>query len=281
MHGLIFVTWEKYLSERFGNALLNNYQQSIGETKSTAPLISHVYSDEVLLAGVGVASQLTQRSPDALLREYGYYFIINSLTSHLCAYLLTKVSTARDLLLMMRTAHNQMHHAQAEIEPPLFRYASISNDPDGLELIYDSPRKLCSVLYGAIEGAAKRFDERVQIVERACMKQGAPACRFEVHFYRTPSQQLTETPEQKRKRQRQQNLEELLLHMLPVENGRTLPEIQMLLQQRSIDPLYARPHFLLETLQRLMHAGLVGSTANQNGDNLTQRRYWRATTMSI
>jgi hypothetical protein len=32
MHGLIFVTWEKYLAERFGQALLHTYRSSIQET---------------------------------------------------------------------------------------------------------------------------------------------------------------------------------------------------------------------------------------------------------
>ena len=108
MHGLIFVTWEKYLSERFGSALLKQYRAAIGETPANAPLISQVYSDDTLLAGVGVACKLTQLPVDTLLREYGHFYITNSLTSHLCAYLLSKVHSGRDLLLMMSTAHAQM-----------------------------------------------------------------------------------------------------------------------------------------------------------------------------
>jgi len=52
MHGLIFVTWEKYLVERFGSALLYQYRQEIGETAASAPLASQVYDDATLLAGV-------------------------------------------------------------------------------------------------------------------------------------------------------------------------------------------------------------------------------------
>ena len=36
MHGLIFVTWEKYLAERFGSSLLNDYRHAIGEVRSRA-----------------------------------------------------------------------------------------------------------------------------------------------------------------------------------------------------------------------------------------------------
>src|SRR5690348_1342359 len=97
MHGLIFVTWEKYLAERFGNELLNSYREAIGETAATGPLASRVYDDETLLAGVGAACKLTRLPADILLREYGRYFMVNGLTSHLCAYLLTQVRSARDL----------------------------------------------------------------------------------------------------------------------------------------------------------------------------------------
>ncbi len=45
MQGLIFVTCEKYLAERFGTMLLNIYRAAIGETAATAPLTSRVYDD--------------------------------------------------------------------------------------------------------------------------------------------------------------------------------------------------------------------------------------------
>src|SRR5205814_10695639 len=69
MHGLIFVTWEKYLSERFDSSLLNTYRKAIGETPATAPLVSRVYDDATLLAGVGVACQLTHLPADTRSEE--------------------------------------------------------------------------------------------------------------------------------------------------------------------------------------------------------------------
>src|SRR5712692_3427248 len=141
MHGLIFVTWEKYLSDRFGSSLLHEYRNAIGETAASAPLASRVYDDATLLAGVGAACQLSGFSADTLLREYGHYFMLNGLTSHLCAYLLTKVHSGRDLLLAMRDAHAQMRRTPDAITPPLFKYETISFQRNDFALIYDSPRK--------------------------------------------------------------------------------------------------------------------------------------------
>src|SRR5438132_4757133 len=148
MHGLIFVTWEMYLTERFGSSFLHAYRETIGETPASAPLASRVYDDATLLAGVGAASQLAHFPAETLLREYGRYFLINGLTSHLCAYLLTQVHSGRDLLLMMRKAHVQMRRTPDAIAPPIFRYEVLPTYQNGLTLIYDSNRQLCPVLYG-------------------------------------------------------------------------------------------------------------------------------------
>jgi Haem-NO-binding len=277
MHGLIFVTWEKYLTERFGNALLNKYRAAIGETPATSPLASHVYDDAMLLAGVGEAVRLTCLPADILLREYGRYFMLNGLTSHRCAYLLTQVHSGRELLLVMRDAHAQMRRTPDAITPPLFQYETTSSAHNRLTLVYDSPRQLCAVLLGAIEGAAERYGEQVQVIERTCMKQGASACRFELYFYGGSSWFL-ETPEQRARQNAQQYLANLVLEVLPDNDGVTLAELQTWLDSWQGSPHKMRPSLLLNALHHLQHAGLVATTANQPDDDLMNRRYWRAPT---
>jgi hypothetical protein len=280
MHGLIFVTWEKYLSERFGSSLFQKYRAAIGETPATSPLASRVYDDAMLLAGVGVACKLTRLPADMLLREYGRYFILNGLTRHLCTYLLSQVHSGRDLLLTMRDAHAQMRRTPDALTPPLFGYEPLASTPNGLALIYDSPRQLCAVLWGAVEGAAERYGERVQIHEAVCMKRGAALCRLEVTFFSQASGPLErlETAEQVAKRNAQHHFANLVLQALPDHDGRTLLEVQAILQQWQVSPNQLRPIIVLEALRHLGHVGLVASTANHPGDDLARRRYWRVPT---
>jgi hypothetical protein len=276
MHGLIFVTWEKYLAERFGSPLLNEYRGTIGETVATSPLASRVYDDATLLAGVSAACKLTNLSADTLLREFGRYFLVNGLTSHLCAYLLAQVHSGRELLLTMRKAHAQMRRTPDGLTPPIFGFESLSTHANGLILIYDSNRQLCPVLYGAIEGAAERYGEKVQIIERTCMRQGALDCRFEIDFFSDSKKSSFETPEQLSRRKAQQQLADLVLAALPDQDGISLSDLQRMMRQQLVDQNQLRPSFLLEAVKHLQHAGLVASTANQPGDDLTNRRYWRA-----
>jgi hypothetical protein len=142
--------------------------------------------------------------------------------------------------------------------------------------MYDSNRQLCPLLYGAIEGAAERYGEEVQIIERTCMRQGALDCRFEIDFFSGSKKSSFETPEQLSRRKAQQQLADLVLTVLPDQDGISLSDLQRMMRQRFADQNQLRPSFLLEAVKHLQHAGLVASTANQPGDDLTNRRYWRA-----
>jgi len=276
MQGIIFVTWERYLTDRFGNTFLGLYRETIGETAASVPLASRVYDDEQLLAGVSTASQLAHFPVDTLLREYGRYFLINGLTDHLCAYLLAQAHSGRDLLIMMRKAHAQMKHLPDGLKPPVFGFEFLPHSATGLVLMYDSHRQLCPVLYGAIEGAAERFGEMAQIFESTCMRRGAAECRFEVNFVRN-SVPLPEaqTPQQVAQTRTKQQLADLVLTALPDKDGLSLHDLQQAMQHWQVSTDRLRPSMLLAALEHLQFAGLVASSANQPGDNLTHRRYWR------
>lgn len=96
------------MTERFGGSLLQVYREAIGETPSNSPLASRLYDDATLLAGVGAASRLAGVTADSLLREYGRYFLINGLTSHLCSYVLSQIQSGRELVLAMRDIHARL-----------------------------------------------------------------------------------------------------------------------------------------------------------------------------
>ncbi len=279
MHGLIFVTWEKYLAGRVPGAVLRNYRHAL-EGKITAPLLaSRVYGDDLLLAAVTTASQVAAIPAETLLHEYGRYFITNGLTRHLCAYILTRVHSARELLLSMHDSHLQMSRLPESLTPPLFQYRTLAEKPDELTLIYDSPRKLCPVLMGAIEGAAERYGEQVKIVEQMCMNRGDLVCHFDVHFSASATGHQ-ETPEQLEHEQQKQHFAQFILSILPDEEGLTLAEVQKRVVLRGVKKEWARPALLLEALRRLHHAGLAATTANRAGDDFVNRRYWRAPTAS-
>ena len=215
-------------------------------------------------------------SSTILLRQFGRYFIDNSLTRHLCAYLLSQTTCARDLVILMRQAHIQMATGPDGLTPPVFTYEFLSEDRNQLLLTYESTRYFCGWLWGAVEGAADRFGESVFIRERTCMNRGDQRCVFEIHFSPTSATETVKSPEDEARTKVQQQFATLVLAVLPdrEEGALTLFELQAKLMSFSAESQRLRPSTLLDTLQRLQHAGLLASTANQAGDDLGNRRYW-------
>jgi hypothetical protein len=177
----------------------------------------------------------------------------------------------------MHDAHQQMSRLPDGLTPPLFQYRTGSQNPDELTLIYDSPRKLCPVLMGAIEGAAERYGEQVHVIEQTCMKRGDLVCRFEARFSAS-SRAYVEASAQMESQQAKQHFAQFILSLLPDNGGVTLAELQKTLALRNMKKEWIRPAILLEALRHLHHAGLVANTANQPGDNFMHRRYWRVPT---
>jgi hypothetical protein len=293
MKGIIFVVWEKYLTDRFGKKFVDTYRKTIGESQQDLPLTGRTYPDELLYQGLSAASRLTFVSEDRLMVEYGRYFMINGLTEYLCGYLLAQAWCAYDLVLLMREAHAQMRRTPDGLMPPLFSYEVLSDDHSRMIMTYDSPRKLCSLLEGCIYGAAERFGEKVYIREHTCMKKGAHVCRFEVHFdgeswakHATPAM-----IDQERQRLSKQGLSNLILqtlaasdsdamtlddvyHAVKQHQGPYYPEIY---QHQQI-PTVSHISQIYTSLAKLQQVGLVASTAHQADDTFSSRRYWRAPT---
>ena len=273
MHGLIFVTWEKYLQERFAGTVLAEYRERLGLNAANSPLAVRTYDDALLIKGVGTAHEITRVPIDTLLQEYGRYFIANGLTRHRCAYLLSQAHNGRDLLLAMRDAHEQMQQLPDGLTPPLFEYRLHPRDPQTMLLLYDSERRLCPLLLGAIYGTADYYSEQVQVAEQTCMRRGDAVCTFAVKF--SGGQPEAESQEMQAHRKEQQLYADQIFALLPTQGGLTLAEIQRQLVLRGASKQQSRPALILQALTHLHHAGLVASSANEPGDDFARRRYWR------
>lgn len=65
-----------------------------------------------------------------------------------------------------------------DAHPPLLKYGTINDKT--VEIIYDSPRKLCSFALGIIDGFAKHFKENVKVTQPMCMLKNDKACHIVV-----------------------------------------------------------------------------------------------------
>ena len=59
-----------------------------------------------------------------------------------------------------------------------------SDGPDGsLVMDYASPRRLCALAHGLVEGAADHFGETASFEHLRCMDDGAESCRCRIDFH--------------------------------------------------------------------------------------------------
>jgi len=266
MQGLILVTWESFLSHQFGEAFVTLYRKSLKQAPSEAPLVSRTYADEVLPKAVEAAAGLAKIDTQRMLYEYGRYFMTSPLVNHLCGYIFSRIHNAHDMILVMRKAYTQIGHYNG-VAPPLFACVPLDSKPNGLTVIYESPRRLCAFLHGAIVGIGEYNKERVLVKERYCMLKGDGSCRFDVIFEASNQTRPKETEAQQKQRLQRQEIENRVLMALPYTPNKasSLLELQQMLG--------LRPLTLLEALNHLQFVGLISMLPARE---LTARRYWRS-----
>lgn len=177
MHGLIFASFQDYLRAEHGAGVANDVMA--GEPQYS---LSEAYPDEQFLALLERACALTALPLDELLFEFG---VFTAATTFARRYsLLFKSSTnARDFLLTVETPiHEVVREALPDARPPELAVTDLREE--GLEIVYTSPRRICAMLRGLVEGTGRVYDEQLQVEEPECMHRGASACRVVVRFPR-------------------------------------------------------------------------------------------------
>jgi hypothetical protein len=111
MHGIVFVPWDRFLRAKFGDVFFQQYRSEMKQKGHAISLINQTYPDQHLLQALTFVTQQQNTSIETILRSFGQYYIVNELTGFVCAALLEKVKSAKELLLVMADAHLQLKQA--------------------------------------------------------------------------------------------------------------------------------------------------------------------------
>jgi hypothetical protein len=84
----------------------------------------------------------------------------------------------------LKSVHDVIHVEVRKLHPDVVLPEFTYEDPadNALVMHYHSPRKLCQLAEGLIEGAAKQFDIEVSIKHDICMHDGADHCELGLVF---------------------------------------------------------------------------------------------------
>ena len=175
MHGLIFSSLRDYATAQYGEEITRDLF-----TGEPVYLLSEAYADERLGALIGRAAELTGVEPDAIVHDFGVFAAETTFARLYPAYFAISGS-AREFLLTVETRIHELVRATVpHASPPQLGVGEWGDD--GVEILYTSPRRLCVLLRGLVEGTAAHYVEAATIEEASCMHRGADACRFLVRL---------------------------------------------------------------------------------------------------
>jgi hypothetical protein len=179
MHGIIFAELQKYAQSSFGPKAWGRVVEEAKVPRGTY-LASNTYADSELVALVAAASTISGIPAPKLLFGFGE-FIVPDLLKIFGAFVQPEW-TALDLLEHTETViHRSVRLHDPSAAPPLLRISRTS--PREVEIRYSSPRRLCAVARGIIQGVGKHYGTSLAVDEPTCMMTGNPECLLKVRMH--------------------------------------------------------------------------------------------------
>lgn len=177
MKGLLFNLLEEAVTRAHGEGVWD----AIVETAAVGGVYTSLgsYPDEEfdrLLSSTALALGLRR---DAVVRWFGHAEV--PLLAERFPRFFAGHASSRTFLATMNDVHLlEVRKLYPDAEVPAFDFEA--REDGEMALGYLSPRKLCALVEGQIEGTADYFGESVTIDHRDCMQRGDPACLLICRF---------------------------------------------------------------------------------------------------
>lgn len=178
MKGMVFTMLGEMIEEKFG---LETWDDLIDETDPESDGIyvsTDIYPDQELLAYVAALSKRLDTPANDLVFAFGEHLLGRFAEIH------PEFFENLSIKEFLKSVHDVIHVEVKKLHPdavlPHFDY----EDSGGNELVmlYRSPRGLCALAEGLIEGAAKHYGEAVLLAHPICMHHGSDHCRLQLEF---------------------------------------------------------------------------------------------------
>ena len=175
MHGVIHRRLKQYVEERMpAGAWDRVVERADVEPKLYLP-VSH-YPDEEFESVIQAIADLSGHDVATVRRDFGRFLapeLLNTFGAHV-----RNDWSLLDVLEHLDRIYADIEAQNEDNDPP-----TVSSDrvvTDMTVLTYQSPRRLCQVGHGIIEGLAVEYGERVSIEEERCMLEGDDHCEFTI-----------------------------------------------------------------------------------------------------
>ena len=177
MKGVVFNLLEQLVRREFGDSAWNSVRQDADVDATFTSIDS--YPDAVLRRLIAAVGKRAQKTPGEALQWFGRHSM--PLLKSMYPSLFDSQPSARSFILTLNDIiHPEVQRLYPGADVPVFDFGTPS--PDELTLGYQSPRKLCALAQGFIEGAADHYGEVVDVEQSECMHRGDAKCVFRLRF---------------------------------------------------------------------------------------------------
>lgn len=176
MKGIIFNLVQEVVVQAHGEDAWDDILDAAGLDGAYTSLGS--YPDDDLFRLVAAASSLLGADAHDVVRSLGEGAI--PLLAERFPEFFEHPSTLPFVLTLNDIIHPEVRKLYPGADVPEFDFDDSS--PDSLSMGYRSPRKLCALAEGLIEGAADQFEETVSIAQSSCMNRGDEKCTLVISF---------------------------------------------------------------------------------------------------
>lgn len=178
MKGMVFTMLNDLVESQFG---IDTWDDLIDETQPESGGIYtsvETYPDQELLAYVQALSTRTGIPQADLVRAFGKFVLGKFYEIHPEFF---DQHTAKSFL---QSVHDVIHVEVKKLHPdvvlPEFTYEDAGEN--GLIMNYYSPRQLCHLAEGLIQGTSERFSQAITVAHDVCTHAGAEHCVLSLQF---------------------------------------------------------------------------------------------------
>ncbi len=179
MKGVVFNIFEDFISDGWGDAAWEALLGSCPRHASGPYVGPGTYHDADLAALLeGACTRFDITSADAL-RAFGRY-MLPALVGRYPAFIEAHDAPKDFLLSVESVIHSEVRKLYRDTRLPSFTYHDTGADE--LRIDYRSPRRLCHLFEGLIDGVSRHYGVPIRQRQTGCMHHGADCCSFELQF---------------------------------------------------------------------------------------------------
>lgn len=175
MKGVVFTAFNDLVEQEFGIAVWEELLEAVNPDSHGIYTAVEDFPDDEMVAMLGELSKRTGIPAEELLRVFGK-FLFAVLARRHAVFVDQQPDFFEFLSSIDGVIHKEVHKLYENPHLPVMDAKAL--DENTLQVSYRSPRKLCHLAVGLIEGAADHYASTVSVSHNRCMHDGADSCEL-------------------------------------------------------------------------------------------------------